>query len=261
MDRHRPKLARAGVLRSLLSLLNTSLLLHLVAVLESLPSVCAFILSSSLVPRTASLDNSVHIMSGKKRRRKLKSLNDAIADNRRTANEVKNEYLELQNWSDLPAHLLELILSQLTLEDNIHASAVCKSWHSVATAVRVVNQSPWLMYFPKFGSCYDFHDPVQRKTHYLELPELSGSRIVAFSCAPTSPGCVLFTVKHVSPTVVAISTCFPGATEWATVNYQNRLPFVSSIWNKLVFCNGLFYCLSLTGWLGVLTQLNVHGMF
>ncbi|WVZ05305.1 hypothetical protein V8G54_018651 [Vigna mungo] len=76
-------------------------------------------------------------------------------------------------------------------------------------------------------------------------------QIVAFSCAPTSPDCVLFTVKHVSPTVVAISTCYPGATEWTTINHPNRLPFVSSIWNKLVFCNGLFYCLSLTGWLGV----------
>lgn len=218
-------------------------------------------------------------------------LNDTITDNRKAENEVNSEILELQSWSDLPAELLELILSRLTLEDNVRASAVCKRWHSVATSVRVVNQSLWLMYFPKFGNCYDFYDPVQRKTHSLELPELSGSRvcytkdgwlllyrprthrvfffnpftreliklprfemtyqIVAFSCAPTSPGCVLFTVKHVSPTIVAISTCFPGATVWTTVNYQNRLPFVSSIWNKLVFCDGLFYCLSLTGWLGV----------
>ncbi|KAF1879820.1 hypothetical protein Lal_00037323 [Lupinus albus] len=226
-----------------------------------------------------------------KRRKKLKLLNDTITDSRRTATEVKNEKLELQTWSDLPVELLELIFSRLTLDNNIRASAVCKSWNSVATAVRVLNQSPWLMYFPKFGDCYDFYDPVQRNTYSLQLPELSGSRvcytkdgwlllyrprthrvffynpftrqviklprfemtyqIVAFSCAPTSSDCVLFTVKHVSPTVVAISTCYPGATEWATVNYQNRLPFVSSIWNKLVFCNGLFYCLSLTGWLGV----------
>lgn len=222
----------------------------------------------------------------------LLRLSDTITDNRRAVAEAKSEKkLELQSWADLPAELLELILSRLILADNIRASAVCKRWHSVASDVRVVNQSPWLMYFPKFGDCYEFYDPVQRKTHCLELPELNGSRvcytkdgwlllyrprthrvfffnpftreliklprfemtyqIVAFSSAPTSPGCVLFTVKHVSPTVVAISTCYPGATEWTTVNYQNRLPFVSSIWNKLVFCNGLFYCLSLTGWLGV----------
>ncbi|KAK9289864.1 hypothetical protein L1049_008025 [Liquidambar formosana] len=147
------------------------------------------------------------------------------------------------------------------------------------------------MYFPRSGDLYEFYDPSQRKTYSIELPELCGSRvcytkdgwlllyrprthrvfffnpftreviklprfemtyqIVAFSSAPTSTSCMVFTVKHISPTVVAISTCHPGATEWTTVNYQNRLPFVSSIWNKLVFCNGLFYCLSLTGWLGV----------
>ncbi|KAF7818795.1 F-box/kelch-repeat protein [Senna tora] len=218
-------------------------------------------------------------------------LTDTITNNRRESIEVKNENLELQNWSDLPGDLLELIFSHLTLADNIRASAVCKRWHSVATAVRVMNQSSWLMYFPKFGNWYELYDPVRRKTYSLELPELSGSRlcytkdgwlllyrptshqmfffnpftrevinlpgfemtyqIVAFSCAPTSPGCVLFTIKHVTPLIVAISTCHPGDEEWTTVNYQNRLPFVSSIWNKLVFCNGLFCCLSLTGWLGV----------
>ncbi|CAK8571380.1 unnamed protein product [Lathyrus sativus] len=229
-------------------------------------------------------------MSGKKKR-KLKLLSDTIANSKRGATEVKNDNLELQSWSDLPAELLEIIMCSLALDDNVRASVVCKSWNSVANSVRVVNQSPWLMYFPKFGQWYEFYDPVQRKTYSLEFSELNGSRvcytkdgwlllyrprtdrvfffnpftreiikmprfemtyqIVAFSCAPTSPDCVLFTVKHVSPTVVAISTCHPGATEWTTVNYQNRLPFVSSIWNKLVFCNGLFYCLSLTGWLGV----------
>ncbi|KAE9612380.1 putative F-box domain-containing protein [Lupinus albus] len=112
-----------------------------------------------------------------KRRKKLKLLNDTITDSRRTATEVKNEKLELQTWSDLPVELLELIFSRLTLDNNIRASAVCKSWNSVATAVRVLNQSPWLMYFPKFGDCYDFYDPVQRNTYSLQLPELSGSRV------------------------------------------------------------------------------------
>ncbi|KAK7337245.1 hypothetical protein VNO77_17810 [Canavalia gladiata] len=244
----------------------------------------------SLSLNATSLANWLRKMSGK-RRRKLKSLSDTITDNGRAIAKVESENLELQSWADLPAELLELILSRLILVDNIRASIVCKRWHSVASAVRVVNQSPWLMYFPKFGDCYEFYDPGQRKIYSLRLPELNGSRvcytkdgwlllylpqthrvfffnpftreliklpsfemtyqIVAFSCAPTSPGCVLFTVKHVSPTIVAISTCYPGAPKWTTVNYQNRLPFVSSIWNKLVFCNGLFYCLSLTGWLGV----------
>ncbi|KAK4480831.1 hypothetical protein RD792_011682 [Penstemon davidsonii] len=198
---------------------------------------------------------------------------------------------EEQTQSELPTDLLEAILSRLTLRDNIRASAVCKSWLAVAISVRISDKPPWLMFFPKFGDLYEFYDPSKRKTYWLELPELHGSRIcyakdgwlllckprtqrvfffcpytrdmikmpnleltyqiVAFSASPTSPDCMLFTVKHVSPTVVAVSTCRPGATEWTTVNYPNRLPFVSSIWNKLIFCKGLFYCLSLTGWLGI----------
>ncbi|KVI12031.1 F-box domain, cyclin-like protein [Cynara cardunculus var. scolymus] len=201
------------------------------------------------------------------------------------------ENSEQEAWSVLPVELLELIISRLTLKDNIRTSAVCKRWLSVALSVRKVNKPPWLMYFPKLGHLFEFYDPSQRKTYSVELPELHGCRIcynkdgwlllykprtqrvlffnpftremiklprfemtyqiVAFSTSPKSPNCILFTVKHVSPTVVAISTCHPGAAEWTTVNYHNRLPFVSSIWNKLVFCNGLFYCLSLTGWLGV----------
>ncbi|KAL3839284.1 hypothetical protein ACJIZ3_023875 [Penstemon smallii] len=141
---------------------------------------------------------------------------------------------------------------------NIRASAVCKSWLAVAISVRISDKPPWLMFFPKFGDLYEFYDPSKRKTYWLELPELHGSRIcyakdgwlllckprtqrvfffcpytremikmpnleltyqiVAFSASPTSPDCMLFTVKHVSPTVVAVSTCRPGATEWTTIS-------------------------------------------
>ncbi|RHN48688.1 putative F-box domain-containing protein [Medicago truncatula] len=84
--------------------------------------------------------------------------------NRRAAAEVKRDNLELQTWADLPAEVLELFLSRLDVGDNIRASAVCKRWCSVATSVRVVDQSPRLMYFPKIGNFYDFYDPMQRKT-------------------------------------------------------------------------------------------------
>ncbi|KAF9680872.1 hypothetical protein SADUNF_Sadunf06G0166800 [Salix dunnii] len=233
-------------------------------------------------------------MVGRKRR-KVKLLPARVVDYK-TTTKCKKVKLETQTWSDLPIELLELILCRLSLEDNIRSSVACKRWNTAAISVRVVNQSPWLMYFPKFGNMYEFYDPSQRKTYSLELPELYGSRvcytrdgwlllyrprthrvfffdpfsqevvklprfeltyqIVAFSCAPSSNTCVVFTVRHVSPTIVAISTCHPGATEWVTVNYQNRLPFVSSIWNKIVFCNGFFYCLSLTGWLGVFDPIE-----
>ncbi|XP_062165744.1 F-box/kelch-repeat protein At1g57790-like [Alnus glutinosa] len=180
--------------------------------------------------------------------------------------EEKKENLELQNWSGLPTELFESIISRLTLEDNVRASVVCKRWHSVAVSVRVVNQSPWLMYFPKKrkknGTLCEFYDPSLRKTHSIELPELTGSRVcytkdgwlllyrpschhlcffnpftrqvirlpsfqlnrnaAAFSCAPTSTSCMLLTVSYRGPQI-ALSTCHPGATEWLTVSYQHPL--------------------------------------
>lgn len=230
-------------------------------------------------------------MAGK-RRRKLKSLAETITN----YNEEKKDMNELQSWSEIPTELLELIISRLNLEDNIRVSSVCKRWNSIAISVRVANQSPWILYFPKSGNLHEFYDPSKRVTYACEIPELVGSRacyskdgwlllykpttnrvfffnpftqdsvnmpsfeinhqIVAFSSAPTSSECILFSIKHMSPTVVAISTCHPGATDWTTVNYANRLPFVSSIWNKVIFVGGLFYCLSLTGWVGVYDPLK-----
>ncbi|KAA8518569.1 hypothetical protein F0562_016043 [Nyssa sinensis] len=115
-------------------------------------------------------------MAGRKRR-KVKLLAETIMEAKRVNAEEKKEPHEQQTWSEIPTELLELIMSRLTLKENICASAVCKRWLSVAISVRVVSQPPWIMYFPKFGDLYEFYDPSQRKTHSLELPELRGSRV------------------------------------------------------------------------------------
>lgn len=88
-----------------------------------------------------------------------------------------SDNLKKQTWDDLPSELLELILSRLIVADNIRASAVCKIWHSVATSVRVVNQSPWLMNIQKCSHWYEIYDPVQRKTHFIQFPELKDCRV------------------------------------------------------------------------------------
>ncbi|RHN48689.1 hypothetical protein MtrunA17_Chr7g0266431 [Medicago truncatula] len=49
--------------------------------------------------------------------------------------------------------------------------------------------------------------------------------------------------------------CYPGAKEWTTVNYYAVLS-CSIMCNKLIISNGLFYCLSHTGWLGVFDPLD-----
>ncbi|WJX84829.1 hypothetical protein P8452_67357 [Trifolium repens] len=235
----------------------------------------------------------------RRRKKKLKPASDSITGNRRAAVEVKSENLKQRDWADLPAEILELILSRLIVVDNVRASVVCKRWNSVGSSVRAGDQSPWLMYFPKTDLFYDFYDPVQRKTYSIEFPELDDRRVcytkdgwlllcrrqwsitqyfslfnpftreviqlprfertfctAAFSCAPTSAECVILNFKHISSTVVAISTCYPGANEWTTVNYRHSSFFVVSKWDKLVFSNGLFYCLSVAGWLGVYNPLE-----
>ncbi|CAI8614859.1 unnamed protein product [Vicia faba] len=232
-------------------------------------------------------------MKGRKMRKKLKS--DKLRDNTRAAAVVKSANFEQETWADLSVELLELIFSRLVVADNIRASIVCKTWNSVATCVRPVNQSPWLMYFPKNDNRYDFYHPVLRKTYSLEFPELDGchvlytkdgwllvccgrwwpdghpfyffnpftreliklprlydtNHIAAFSCAPTLTECVIFTLKNVSSTIVAISTCYPGANKWTTVHLRNCSHFSCCIITKVVFSNGLFYCLSRKGFLGV----------
>jgi hypothetical protein len=47
--------------------------------------------------------------------------------------------------SDLPAELLEVILTKLPFVDNIRSSAVCSSWNSATTQVPLCAQTPWLM--------------------------------------------------------------------------------------------------------------------
>ncbi|KAH6837807.1 hypothetical protein C2S53_013967 [Perilla frutescens var. hirtella] len=216
-------------------------------------------------------------MAGGRRKRMQKSVAEIVQDN--------------YTYSELPTELMELILSKLNLKDSIRASAVCKKWLAVATSLRKPINAPWLMSFPKSGEWYQFFDPSSRRMYYAEYPELHGSRIcyakdswllafkprtrcvfffqpytraliklpkqqsaldnMAFSAAPTSSSCVLFTMKNITPTVVAIHTCRPGATAWTTLHFQNHQRFVCSVWNKVVFCMGLFYILSPNGLLGL----------
>ncbi|XP_058739046.1 F-box/kelch-repeat protein At1g57790-like [Vicia villosa] len=249
-----------------------------------------------------------------KMKKKLKS--HKLTDNGKATAIVKSGIFEQRTWADFPVELLELIFSGLIVADNIRASIVCKRWHSVATSVRQVNQSPWLMYLPKHGNSYDlygrmhrknygFYDPRHQKTYSLEFPQLDRSRVfytkdgwllvyqrntrprpesflffffnpftreliklpkeydhrnsvavAAFSCAPTSTECVIFTIKNVGSSRVAISTCYPGAIEWTTDTYRNCSHFSCGSGTKIVFSNGLFYCLSYQGFLGVFDPIG-----
>ncbi|KAK6152301.1 hypothetical protein DH2020_014936 [Rehmannia glutinosa] len=220
-------------------------------------------------------------------------LTEITRDNRRVSSEPGEQQVEFE----LPTEVLALILSQLNMRDNIRASAVCRNWLAIAASVRRANNPPWLMFFPKYGDMYEFYDPSQRKTYHVELPQLRGSRIcyakdgwlllfgpgtkdifffcpytremielpklqsahqiVAFSAAPTCPNCLLFTVKNVTNSIISVSTCRPGETQWSTVNFECPMTFYSNTWNKIVFCNGCFLCLNVNGALGAYDPENV----
>uniref|UniRef100_A0A7N0SYR2 Uncharacterized protein n=1 Tax=Kalanchoe fedtschenkoi TaxID=63787 RepID=A0A7N0SYR2_KALFE len=74
---------------------------------------------------------------------------------------------------------------------------------------------------------------------------------MAFSAAPTSRDCVIFTLGLVTHEVMAVSTCRPRATEGTTVNYEKNHSFYSVMRYKAVFCNGKLDCLCLKNWFGV----------
>ncbi|KAL1214114.1 F-box protein [Cardamine amara subsp. amara] len=150
----------------------------------------------------------------------------------------------LPSFADLPLSLIEIIMSYLILEDNIRASAACKSWLEAAVTVRVVEKHPWLMCFPKRGNMFELRDPLQWKLYTLNLPELVNSTVcysrdgwllmrksrstiifffnpfsrelinlpkcelafgeIAFSCPPTSDKCMLLALKFVPQHLVTI---------------------------------------------------------
>ncbi|KAL3623410.1 hypothetical protein CASFOL_032226 [Castilleja foliolosa] len=161
---------------------------------------------------------------------------------------------------DVPAEVLEFILSQLNLRDNIRASAVCRRWLTAAVSVRLSNRRSLLMCFPKHGDLHEFYDPSDRKTYHLDLPELRGSRIlyakgnwlllgrpstqelqdVFFFCPYTREMIMLpklpieyqkvaFSCAPTSSDCVVfavisiffIHTCHPGETEWNVLVYHN----------------------------------------
>ncbi|KAL9309977.1 putative F-box domain, galactose oxidase/kelch, beta-propeller, F-box-like domain superfamily [Arabidopsis thaliana] len=84
-------------------------------------------------------------------------------------------------WKDLPLELLSSVMTFLEIKDNVRASVVCKSWFEAAVSVRVIDKSPWLMYFPETKNTYDFYDPSNCKKYTMELPKSLVGFIVRYS--------------------------------------------------------------------------------
>ncbi|CAH8392043.1 unnamed protein product [Eruca vesicaria subsp. sativa] len=189
------------------------------------------------------------------------------------------------SFSDLPSSLLEVIMSRLTLKDNIFASAACKSWCEAAVSTRVVEKHPWLLSFDNYTSFFELLDPVQSQLYTLNLPELAESTLlysahgwllmhsptsddmfffnpftrerislpefalpfqaIAFSCPPASEDCVVVALNFKVQYCVTISTCHPGATEWITSVFPAAILCYTK--SKLVYLVDRFYCFNVGG--------------
>ncbi|XP_033142074.1 F-box protein At4g00893 [Brassica rapa] len=188
---------------------------------------------------------------------------------------------------DLPSCLLGVIMSLLMLKDKIRASTVCKKWLEAAKSVRVVHKHQWFVSIPTFGNSINLFDPLERKKYTLNLPEKGVTDVayskdgwllmrrssfveffffnpysrelislpdnelpykaIAFSSAPTSETCTLVTLNRISEYIVAISTCYPGATEWITKKFHCYLAFGPNVHSNLVCVNDRFYCFTSRG--------------
>ncbi|KAH0867056.1 hypothetical protein HID58_074078 [Brassica napus] len=162
------------------------------------------------------------------------------------------------------SELLQEILSRLSLKSNIQASAVCKTWCEAAVSVRKLQRRPWLFHQlrglengnyilldPTRSQAYKFSFPVL-DIYYLILGmvSLTLGYCLAFSAAPTSSSCLVISCNYTSiPSYIMINTWRPGETAWTTHRFKNQLP--GGGLNNCVVSNGMFYCLSTCGYLGV----------
>ncbi|KAL0720514.1 hypothetical protein Bca4012_035113 [Brassica carinata] len=111
----------------------------------------------------------------------------------------------------------------------------------------------WLLVVTKAPSYLIFlFNPFTRD--HIYLPKLSprAGCFLAFSAAPTSStSCLVISFNYDSiPSYIMIDTWRPGETVWTTHIIKNKLPGRRT-WNNCVFSNGVFYCLSTCGYLGV----------
>lgn len=92
-----------------------------------------------------------------------------------------------------------------------------------------------------------FLDPFTRDRVYLPLVALC---CVALSAAPTSTSCLVISLNYApSCSYFEIKTWRLGETVWTTHCFGNHIH--GREWDKCVFSNGMFFCLSTCGYLGV----------
>ncbi|KAL1223036.1 F-box protein [Cardamine amara subsp. amara] len=110
----------------------------------------------------------------------------------------------------------------------------------------------WLLMHDSFGNNNTFFfNPFTHERIQVAWPHLYLSDAVAFSCAPTSSSCVIFSVWDITNTLITIGTYRPAIRERTTSFFPNKLPLGQRGFEHVVFSNGVFYCLTKSGCLGM----------
>ncbi|KAL0714582.1 hypothetical protein Bca4012_021561 [Brassica carinata] len=120
-----------------------------------------------------------------------------------------------------------------------------------------------LMYNPNSFQLF-FFKPFTRESIPLPPLWMAYDQRMAFSEAPTSSNCLLFTVANVNVDnhSITVKTCYPNDKEWTTFVFQNQLQNIN--FEQIVFSNDVFYCLTNSGHLSVFdpssSSWNVLGL-
>lgn len=109
----------------------------------------------------------------------------------------------------------------------------------------------WLLMCNDRSSEIFFFNPFTRKLINLPICE-TYNESAAFTCAPTSDTCLVFGLANIKngKNLVAINALKVGETTWKTTHIVSPENFFT-YHNRIIFTEGLFYCLGALGSLAV----------
>lgn len=109
----------------------------------------------------------------------------------------------------------------------------------------------WLLMCNGHSSEIFFFNPFTRKLINLPICETSNESAV-FTSAPTSDDCLVFGLANIKNdyTLVAINALKVGESNWKTTRFASPEDFFT-YHNRIIFSEGLFYCLGGLGTLAV----------
>ncbi|KDO59551.1 hypothetical protein CISIN_1g0460641mg, partial [Citrus sinensis] len=137
------------------------------------------------------------------------------------AKKIKRQSYSHSSWSDLPEHIIRLIMNRLCYANQIRFQAVCKNWRDTAVhGVRCADKLPWILAFNLY-SCF-LYDPSDKQSYSISKP--SFRRFYGSHVLESKYGWVLFQ----GPTVMVSSRYRPELTR-TSISLFFYCPFTDEI--------------------------------